>query len=74
MDGLAGIRVLLGLDLTCVVLASHGPAELGGLVPVHLLARDLGGEGGLRGGGEGGGAGDEGSKDDKLVLPNERGS
>jgi hypothetical protein len=68
VDGLAGILVLLGLDLPCVVLPAHRPAELGGLVPVHLLAGELGGKGRLGGRGEGRGAGEEGSEDDELVL------
>jgi hypothetical protein len=68
VDGLAGILVLLGLDLPCVVFPAHRPAELGGLVPVHLLAGELGGKGRLGGRGEGRGAGEEGSEDDELVL------
>jgi hypothetical protein len=38
------------------------------LIPVDLLTRDLGGEGGLGSRGEGGGASEEGSEDDELVL------
>jgi hypothetical protein len=68
-DGLAGVLVLdfLG-EVTGVVLSTHGPAELGGVLPVDLLAGNTGGEGRLGGRGKGRGRSNKGSEDNKLVL------
>ena len=72
-DGLTGILVLdLRGKITGVVLSSHGPSELGGSVPVDLLASHGGGEGRLGGRGKGSGRSDECGKDNKLVLKRKR--
>lgn len=68
VDGLTGVFVLLGCDITGVVLSAHGPAELGGLIPVSLLIEELGGEGRLGGRGEGRSTSNEGGEESKLGL------
>jgi hypothetical protein len=68
-DGLAGVIMLNFLGkITGVVLSTHGPAELGSVVPVDLLASDAGGKGWLGGRGKGRSGSKEGSEGDKLVL------
>ena len=69
VDGLASILILVGGDFAGVILTAHGPAELGGGVPVGLLVVEGGGRAERRGGGEGGSRSDEGGKDGgELVL------
>ena len=58
---------LLG-KVTGVVLSTHGPSELGGVLPVDLLSGKGRGEGRLGGRGKGRGRSDKGGKDNKLVL------
>ena len=68
VDRLAGVRVGVGLNLTGVVFASHGPAEFRRSVPVDLLVGQLGGESRLGNRGEGGSASEQGGEDDELGL------
>ena len=67
-DGLSWIFIDLGLDFTGVVFATGGPAEFGGLFPVGLFLKDLGGELGLHGRGKGRDRADQGQKKDSLGL------
>ena len=68
MDGLAGIRIFFGDDVTGVVFTSHGPSEFGSLLPVGLLVEEGSGLLGLHGRGESGCTGNKGRKDNNFGL------
>ena len=68
MDGLAGIRIFFGDDVTGVVFTAHGPSEFGSLFPVGLLVEEGGGLLGLNSRGESGCTGNKGRKDNNFGL------
>lgn len=68
MDGLAGIRILFGYNVTGVIFTAHGPAEFGRLLPVRLFVEEGRVKLGLHRRGECGSTGDQSRKDNKLGL------